>query len=86
MLLHLAVNSSEFHDYCCVTPKPYLASNMKLREGKLAAHVVTFYVRHSRQLKRGEGGVAGWAEKPQCDTDDIAIMSIFFLIIDQFGL
>jgi hypothetical protein len=29
--------------------------------------------------------VAGWVEKSQCDTDDIAIMNIFFLIIDQVG-
>jgi hypothetical protein len=29
--------------------------------------------------------VAGWMEKSQCDSDDIAIMNIFFLIIDQVG-
>jgi hypothetical protein len=56
-----------------------------MREGKLAAHVVTFCVRHSQQLKRRKRGVAGWVEKSQCDTDDIAIMNIFFLIIDQVG-
>jgi hypothetical protein len=58
---------------------------MKLREGKQEAHVEAFCVRHSQQLKRGKGGVAGWMEKSQCDSDDIAIMNIFFLIIDQVG-
>jgi hypothetical protein len=57
-----------------------------MREGKPAAHVVTFCVRHTQQLKKGGGGVAGWVEKLQCDTDDIAIMNTFFLIIDQVGL
>ena len=56
-----------------------------MREGKPAAHVVTFCVRHTQQLKKGGGGVAGWVEKLQCDTDDIAIMNTFFLIIDQVG-
>jgi hypothetical protein len=47
--------------------------------------MVTFCVRHSQQLKRGEGGVAGWAEKSQYGTDGIAIMNILFLIIDLVG-